>query len=145
MQVASKTAPKQCLIIGVDLDPIKPIPNCISIQQDITTKKCLDEIRNYSKHLKADVVLNDGAPNVGANWNKDSYSQNELVLLSLKLVTQVLKEGGVFVTKVFRSSDYQNLVWVLSKFFRKVEANKPQASRDVSAEIFIVCQDYLNP
>lgn len=71
------------------------------------------------------MVLNDGAPNVGADWNKDSYSQNELVLLSLKLVSQLLKEGGVFVTKVFRSSDYQNLVWVLSKFFRKVEANKP--------------------
>lgn len=103
MQVASKNASSSCLIIGVDLDPIKPIPGCISIQEDITSKKCLDEIKTYTKHMKASVVLNDGAPNVGANWNKDSYSQNELVLLSMKLVTQLLRKGGTYVTKVFRS------------------------------------------
>lgn len=72
------------------------------------------------KGRKCDAVLNDGAPNVGANWSKDAYSQSELVLASFKLSCDFLKEGGYFITKVFRSTDTQSLMWAFKKFFDKV-------------------------
>ncbi|KAF5238139.1 hypothetical protein FANTH_10435 [Fusarium anthophilum] len=107
LQVCQITCPRESILIGCDLTPIKPIPGCITFTSDITSSECRSALRQHLKTWKADTVLHDGAPNVGAAWVQDSFNQVEL--------------------------------------FTKVDATSPPASRQVSAEIFVVCRGYKCP
>lgn len=149
-QVARKAIPMSGHIFTVDLAHIAPIPGATTIIADITTPRCQILLRqalrkNGCTEGKVELILNDGAPNVGTSWDHDAYIQNELVLKSLELTTAFLKPGGKFVTKVFRSADYTKLLFVMNKLFKDVTATKPISSRGVSAEIFVVCEGYLAP
>ena len=147
LQVCVKYMPVSSLILGVDLVPIKHMRGVTTIQADITTPECRTLIKKELQGWDVDLVLHDGAPNVagGQVWSKDAYVQNELVVHSLRLATHFMRPHGTFITKVFRSQDYNALLWVFQQLFAQVDVTKPMASRNASAEIFVVCRDFLAP
>lgn len=143
--MAAKFMPKGSIILGIDLLPIRAIRDVKTIVADITTAECRKMVTQELHGWKADVVLCDGAPNIGSAYQKDAYVQNELVLAALKTATEHLIEGGTFCTKVYRSQDYNALVWVLQQLFEEVQPIKPSSSRSQSSEIFLVCTKYSAP
>jgi AdoMet-dependent rRNA methyltransferase SPB1 len=145
LQVCSEVMPANSIILGMDLVPILPIPNVKTHICDITTEEARSILRKDLQGWKADVVLNDGAPNVGGAYSKDAFVQNHLCLKALHLAADTLRQGGTFVTKVFRSQDYVALLWVFKQLFKYCKATKPTSSRMESAEIFVVCQGFLAP
>jgi len=144
-QVALRYMPIESLVIAVDLIKMNPIDGCQIILGDITTKKCEMAVRKYLANCRVEIVLNDGAPNVGSSWSKDAYKQCELGLYALKLGIKIMKKGSLFITKVFHSQDYNAFLWICEQFFQKVVAFKPIASRMSSAETYFICQNFLAP
>ncbi|KAG5629423.1 hypothetical protein H5410_001140 [Solanum commersonii] len=148
MQVVVRKAPVGSLVIGVDIDPIRPIAGAISLQEDITTAKCKSTIKRIIAQKGCsgfDLILHDGSPNMGGAWAMEATMQNSLVIDSVKLAAQFLLPNGTFVTKVFRSQDYTAVLYCLRQLFEKVEVEKPLASRSESAEIYVIRFKYKAP
>eukprot|EP00892_Ulva_mutabilis_P005880 jgi/Ulvmu1/3664/UM017_0078.1 len=145
LQVCAKHMPMSARIIGVDLVPIKAVRGALTITEDITAQQCRERLRKESAGSLFDVVLHDGAPNVGGAFATEMYTQSALVLDALRLAADFLRPGGTFVTKVFRSRDYSALLYAFRQLFARVDATKPQASRATSTEIFVVCSGYKAP
>ena len=138
--------PLSSTIVGIDLVPIKPIRGVITLTEDITTDKCRSAIkRTLPPGGLFDVVVCDGAPNVGGAWSAEAYSQAALVLEACKLATDFLAPRGLFITKVFRSPEYHALLYAFHQLFDKVESTKPLASRATSAEIYVACHGFKAP
>jgi 23S rRNA (uridine2552-2'-O)-methyltransferase len=85
-----------------------------------------------------DVVVSDMAPNLSGIPSSDSARISHLVELAVDFATRHLRPEGALVCKVFHGSGYSQLVELFKQHFRVAKPIKPKASRDRSAETFLV-------
>ena len=85
--------PLSSLVVGIDLVPIKPILGAHCLLGDISSEKTKADLKKQLKSAKADVVLHDGAPNVGKNWINDAYQQS---LCSFKFASEFLCKVNIY-------------------------------------------------
>jgi 23S rRNA (uridine2552-2'-O)-methyltransferase len=78
------------------------------------------------------------APNLSGIKSTDTARVEQLVELAIDFAAQHLKPQGVLVAKVFHGMGYESLVEQFRGTFRVVKAFKPAASRDRSAETYLV-------
>ena len=143
MQIALTEVGTKGKVIGVDIKKIEPLSNAFILQGNIEDEHVTDNILKISNSC-VDVVLSDLSPNVSGNWELDHARQMDLTRNAIRLSSKILKKRGKAVFKVFQGDMLNELVVELKKKFKKVILTKPNASRQVSSEIYLICIDY-NP
>ena len=140
-QVASSKILKGKLL-AIDVKPMESINNVHFINGDFCEKNVYEKIFTYFKG-KIDVVLSDMAANTSGNKDLDSYRTGELCLNAMNLATEILKNNGVFISKLFMGSIFHEINKKALKSFEKVIKYKPLSSKKESKEIYIFCKGVL--
>jgi 23S rRNA (uridine2552-2'-O)-methyltransferase len=125
-------------IVALDLLPMEPIEGVQFIQGDFFDDAVAAQLLQALQGRPIDVVLSDMAPNLSGVAVSDAARVSLLVELALEFARQHLRPEGSFVAKTFHGSGYSQLVELFKKTFRAVKAVKPKASRDKSADTFLV-------
>lgn len=125
-------------IIGLDLIELEPIEGVQFIVGDFREDAVLAQLREAVGDRPVDVVISDMAPNLSGIDSSDSARIAHLIELAIDFAQNHLKKDGALVCKVFHGSGYSQLVELFKQNFRVCKPIKPKASRDKSAETFLV-------
>jgi len=125
-------------IIALDLLEFEPIEGVQFIQGDFREDAVLAQLREAVGDRQVDVVISDMAPNLSGIEVSDAARIEHLIELAIDFAQHHLKKDGALVCKVFHGSGYSQLVEMFRENFRVSKPIKPKASRDKSAETFLV-------
>ena len=125
-------------IVALDILPMEPIEGVQFLQGDFREDEVLAQLAQAVGGEPVDVVVSDMAPNLSGVESSDSARIAHLVELAVEFAQNHLKPNGALVVKVFHGSGYSQLVKLFKETFKVVKPIKPKASRDKSAETFLV-------
>ena len=129
---------KNIKLASIDLEKFDKIENAFQITGDFTEGIYKEKILNFFQD-KIDIVVSDMAVNTTGNKNLDSIQTSELCLDAMRFSNGILKKDGIFVSKIFVGSTFNEIIEESKKIFKKNKVFKPGASRKESKESFIVC------
>lgn len=125
-------------VIALDLLPMEPIAGVEFIQGDFREESVLQQLQQLVGEQQVDLVISDMAPNLSGVGSADSARIQHVCDLALDFSCQHLKAEGALIVKAFHGSGFSQIVEAFKKHFERVVERKPKASRDKSAETFLV-------
>ena len=140
-QVISKEVIKG-KVLAIDIKSMEKINSVDFIKGDFRESDIYEKIMLYFNN-KIDVVLSDLAANTTGNKALDTYRTGKLCLDAMSLATKILTTEGVFLSKMFMGSIYNEINEKTKKCFKKVVKYKPLSSKKESKEIYIFCKGIL--
>jgi 23S rRNA (uridine2552-2'-O)-methyltransferase len=141
LQVAVKAIGGRGRVVGIDYLSVPAVAGAEILEMDF-----LDE--DAPERLKAlidgetDLVLSDMAAPTTGHKSTDHLRIVALAEAALDFAEDVLAPGGTFVSKVFAGGAEGQILTRLKQNFDIVKHAKPKASRDKSAEKYVVAMGF---
>ena len=127
-------------IMSIDLKEVEKIKDVYHVVGDFLDNKNQKIITDYFPK-KIDLVVSDMAVNTTGNKNLDSIQTGELSLTAMDFAVSMLRPKGIFLSKIFMGSTFNEIVENAKKNFKESKIFKPPSSRKDSKESFIICKN----
>jgi 23S rRNA (uridine2552-2'-O)-methyltransferase len=143
-QVALESAGPEGVVVGVDLQRIRPFEenNFIGIRGDFTSPETMSKLHDVLKS-PADVVLSDASPKLTGVKDVDQMRALHLVETVLESSDKILKKDGNMLIKVFQGENFPDLLKEFKRKFKIVKTTKPPSSRKKSVEMYIFGRKFI--
>ena len=127
-------------IMSIDLKEVEKIKDVYHVVGDFLDNKNQKIITDYFPQ-KIDLIVSDMAVNTTGNKNLDSIQTGELSLTAMHFAIGMLRPKGIFLSKIFMGSTFNEIVENAKKNFKESKIFKPPSSRKDSKESFIICKN----
>ena len=115
-------------IMSIDLKEVEKIKDVYHVVGDFLDNKNQKIITDYFPK-KIDLVVSDMAVNTTGNKNLDSIQTGELSLTAMDFAVSMLRPKGIFLSKIFVGSTFNEIVENAKKNFKESKIFKPPSSR----------------
>ena len=159
-QVSVEETGPNGLVIGIDLLASAPVEGAQMVTGDVTDSNSQQLILQLLQDgMKVDgsylpetmegeqrlfnTIVSDISPRLTGQYDRDQAISLELVAIVFDFTLPLLAPGGAFVTKIFQGTGIEGIVNAAKQRFSRVQRYSPDASRNSSSEVFLVCKNKL--
>jgi len=144
-QVLAQRVGARGRVIAIDLLEMEPVAGVTFIQGDFGSDRGLEAVQAALEGGRADLVLSDMSPNLSGIAVSDQARSMHVAEIARDFALLHLKPEGAFLVKIFQGAGYDEYLKSLRLAFRKVVVRKPAASRDESAEQYLLARGLRTP
>lgn len=141
-QVAVELVGEQGRVVGVDLMPCAPVEGAVLLTGDITEPITQERILAELNGQLLNVIVSDISPDITGKWDMDQSVAMTLVADVFDFALPLLTKGGGFTTKLFQGIGVEELITAVRPHFSSVRRFSPDASRNSSSEVYLVCKHH---
>jgi 23S rRNA (uridine2552-2'-O)-methyltransferase len=137
-QVAARRMQGKGRVLALDLLEMDGLAGVQFMQGDFREDRVLEQLENLLAGERVGLVLSDMSPNISGVPLSDQARIVHLAGLGLDFCRRWLEPEGAFLVKVFQGYGYDDFAREMKSVFKQVATRKPEASRDRSAEVYLL-------